>query len=96
MLIEPSSHRRQGFLALHRLQDVDIHASARSRTLVVTIDDFSTTKVYGRNLLLVDDARALLCETDHANLPIDAVNRFYDPDHDHDASVGDAYGGLGS
>ena len=93
---EPSSHRRQGFLALYRPQDVDLHASVGARTLVVTIDDFSTTKVDGRNLLLVDDARALLCETDHANLPIDAVNRFYYPDHDHDASVGNAYGGLGS
>ena len=70
--------------------------SEGARTLVVTIDDFSTTKVDGRNLLLVDDARALLLKTDHAAHPLDAVNRFYDPDHDHDASVGDAYGGLGS
>ena len=50
----------------------------------------------GRNLVLVDDARALLCESHHAAFPLDAVNRFYDPDNDHATSVGDAYGGLGS
>ena len=61
-LIEPSSHRRQGFSALHRLQDVDLHVSAGPRTLIDTIDDFSTTEVDGRNLLLVDNARALLCQ----------------------------------
>ena len=60
-LIEPSSHRRQGFSALHRLQNVDNHASAGARTLVVPVDDFSTTEVDGRNLLLNDDdTRALL------------------------------------
>ena len=51
-----------------------MHASAASRTLVVTIDDFSTTEVDGQNVLLVDDARALLLKTDHAAHPLDAVN----------------------
>ena len=45
------------------------------------MDDFSTAKVDGSYLVVVDDARALLLKTDHAAHPLDAVNRVHDPNH---------------
>ena len=78
--VEPSSRRWQAFSSCHRLRDAYIHASAASRTLVVTIDDFRTAKVDARDLLHLDDARGLIRKNDHAAHPLDAVNRAPHPD----------------